>query len=116
MAAADPHWARRLHRDPGAPAFPPEARPWAGASTLAQPQPLSVLSSPAGRQHAAGPQPCIQRRSRCHQGRGHHWPFRSPFRAHAVVVCTYDWLPVNTAVREFPHTFLNAMDHPGSSR
>ena len=46
MAAADPHWARRLHRDPGAPAFPPEARPWAGASTLAQPQPLSVLSSP----------------------------------------------------------------------
>ena len=46
VAAADPHWARRLHRNPGAPAFPPEARPWAGASTLAQPQPLSVLSSP----------------------------------------------------------------------
>ena len=29
---------------------------------------------------------------------------------------TYDWLPVNTAVREFPHTFLNAMDYPGPSR
>ena len=46
VAAADPHWARKLHRGPGAPAFPPEARPWAGASALAQPQPLSVLSSP----------------------------------------------------------------------
>ncbi len=76
----------------------------------------SVCSAAPGRQHAAGPQPCIQRRSRCHQGRGHHWPFRSPFRAHAVIVFTYDWLPVNTAVREFPHTFLNAMDHPGPSR
>ena len=54
----------------------------------------SVCSAAPGRQHAAGPQPCIQRRSRCHQGRGHHWPFRSPFRAQAVIVFTYDWLPV----------------------
>ena len=76
----------------------------------------SVCSAAPGRQRAAGPGPCIQRRSRCHQGRGHHWPFRSPFRAHAVIVFTYDWLLVNTAVREFPHTFLNVMDHPGPSR
>ena len=76
----------------------------------------SVCSAAPGREHAAGPQPCIQRRSRCHQGRGHHWPFRSPFRAHAVIVFTYDWRPVNTTVREFPHTFLNVMDHPGPSR
>ena len=42
--------------------------------------------------------------------------FRSPFCTHAVIVFTYDWLSVSTAVREFPRTFLNAMDHPGPSR
>ena len=36
----------------------------------------------------------------------------APEAPHAVIVFTYDWLPVNTAVRGFPDTFLNVMDHP----
>ena len=71
----------------------------------------SVCSAAPGRQHAASPGPRIQRRSRCHQSRGHHWPFRSPFRAHAVIVFAYDWLLVNTTVRGVPDT-LDLPDDP----
>ena len=86
-----------------------------GGVPLAQPQPLSVLSSPgpaARRRPAAVHSTALP----LPPGRGHHSPFRSPFRTHAVIVFTYDWLSVSTAVREFPRTFLNAMDHPGPSR
>ena len=38
----------------------------------------------------------------------------APKAPHAVIVFTYDWLPVNTVVRGVPDTFLNAFGPPRS--